>query len=105
MAVLILLVVAVVLVALWLGDRAYRRSSDERAVADSRGTLERLGGIVTSVRRDEVRRPEGTTAGKPASAQDVERLTEPPPPYVSPPRPTSPPHHRSAATRRPHPAR
>lgn len=53
LTVLILLIMAVALVALWLGDRARRRSSDARAVADSRATLERLGGIVTSVRRDE----------------------------------------------------
>lgn len=98
MAVFILLMMAVALVALWLGDGAYRRSSDERAVAESRATLERLGGIVTSVRRDEVPRPEGTTAGKPASAQEVQRRPGPSRAYVSPPRTTSPPRHRPAAT-------
>jgi hypothetical protein len=105
MALFILLTMATALVALWLAGRANRRSSDERAVADSRATLERLGDIVTSVRRDEVRRPEGTTAGEPARADEVGRQAEPSRPYVSPPRATSPRRRRSAATRWPHPAR
>jgi hypothetical protein len=63
MVVLILFIIAGVLVGLWLTDRASRRSSDERAVADSRANLERLGGIVTSVRRDELGRPRDVVGG------------------------------------------
>jgi hypothetical protein len=63
MVVLILFIIAGVLVGLWLADHVRRGSGDERAVADGRATLERLGGIITSLRRDELGRPQGIVGG------------------------------------------